>query len=393
MSETPTAADRAEALLAAPVGRRLVAEVAGVSFAGLLDQLDLPYPPNIARLRSGPRKPRRRRAWTLFGQRIMLDPLHRMKRSRQRATDVHRGAVLQARTPNVAAAVQRIRADSGRSQRVDVERSTAVLEALSRVIQGFGFWGNEKEYDHVLRAALDELRPVAEALVSSPATRWWWDDVERDDQRYAERTAGDGNGPPRGDQVAEQVAKAVKELRSDEADARKRHPSPSCVSENASGHWWSTPIPGLWTSRPVAPVPALHLACAEETNDERAVVWSLRILSGARVFEVRGPSDWSQLVAMAPIDVTMSRLSDWRRWTGHEGPFYLPDWSVIAEHFDGIHVTVGGFLTSRSVPVPVADGYSVLAGWDPDASLWLRDMTEAVERAGEWDGPFRFEDS
>ena len=60
---------------------------------------------------------------------------------------------------------------------------------------------------------------------------------------------------------------------------------------------------------------------------------------------------------------------------------------LVAEDFDGIHVTVGGYLATRGVAVPVADGYSVLAGWDPDASLWLRDVIETVEQVGGWDGP------
>lgn len=53
----------------------------------------------------------------------------------------------------------------------------------------------------------------------------------------------------------------------------------------------------------------------------------------------------------------------------------LPGWRVVAEHFDGVHVT---------------DGYSPLAGWDPDATLWLNDVIEATERVGEWEGPFNF---
>lgn len=268
--------------------------------------------------------------------------------------------------------------------RVDVSDTMAVLEALRRVIGDFGFWGNERDYDRLLVAAADELRPVAEALVASPSTEWWWEDVVRDDQRFAARATAEGTGPPRGDQVTEQVKEAANKLRTEESDARSRHRSPSDVPQNASGHWWSIPIPGFWTSRAVSLVPALHLVCAEETGDVRVVVWSLRIAPGAKVFEIRAPGDWARLVEIAPVDVTMSRLGDWRSWTGREGPFYLPDWRVVAEHFDGVHVTVGGYLATRSVAVPVADGFSVLAGWDPDATLWLRDDIETVERVGEW---------
>jgi hypothetical protein len=381
---------RVDEILAASVGRRLLAELASVRFSDLLDALELPYPPNMAKFTSGSDRGKRPRLRAVVGRHIVFDPLHRMARSLNDAVSTHRAAVLGVSPDDATDALRRVLADPEGPSTVDVGDASAVLEAFSHVIRSFGFWGNEMEYDRLLSAAVDDLRPLAEALVASSTTRWWWDDVLRSDQRYAARAPDHETGPPRGDRLAEQVRRAAEGLRTDEEGARRRHRSPGDVPDNASGHWWSIPIPGTWTSRAVAPVPALHLACAEETSEDRAVVWSLRIASAARVFEVRGPSDWGRLVEMAPVDVTMSRLGDWRNWTGKEGPFYLPDWRVVAEHVDGVHVTAAGYLTTRSVPVPVADGFSVLAGWEPDATLWLRDVFEAPARLGEWEGPFRF---
>ena len=369
------------------MGRSLVAEVAGLRFVDLLDALALPYPPNIGRLTDASSRRRARRPRTVFGRRLIMDPLHRGRRSATKAATAHRAALACVKPEDARDAVRRIMHDLDGRRRVDVRDPMAVLAALRHVIGGFGFWGDERDYDRLLVAAADDLRAVADALVASPATEWWWDDVLRDDQRFAAQATDDGTGPPRGDQVSELVKRAAKKLRTEESDARARHLSPNDVPPDASGHWWSIPIPGFWTSRAVAPVPALHLVCAEETGDERVVVWALRIAAGARVLEIRAPADWARLVESAPVDVTMSRLGDWRSWTGHEGPFYLPDWRVVAEDFDGIHVTVGGYLATRGVAVPVADGYSVLAGWDPDASLWLRDVIETVEQVGGWDGP------
>ena len=221
-------------------------------------------------------------------------------------------------------AVRRVMRDADDRDRVDVRDPITVLEALRHVVRGFGFWGNERDYDRLLVAATDDLRTVADALIGSPATQWRWDDVVRDDQRFARCATDDGTGPPRGEQVFEQVKKAGKKLRTEEFDARARHPSPTDVPQNASGYWWSIPIPGFWTSRAANTVPALHLVCAEEIGGERVVVWSLRVAPDARVFEIRAPADWARLVEIAPVDVTMSRLGDWRSWTGHEGPFYSP---------------------------------------------------------------------
>lgn len=390
MTESSDNSFRVDAVLAAPVGRRLVAEVAGLRFVDLLDALELPYPPNIAGFTNASPRRRRPRSRTLLGRRVIVDPLHRSRRSVREAASIHRAALLGVKSEDAREAVRRVIYDPDGPRRVDVGNSVAVLEALRHVVWGFGFWGNERDYDHLLLAASDGLRAVAGALVASPASEWWWDDVVRDDQRFTERASGDEPGPPRGDQVSEQVKKGAEKLRTEESGARARHRSQSDVPQNASGDWWSIPIPGFWTSRAVSPLPALHLACAEETSDDRVVVWSLRIASSARVFEVRGPADWARLVDIAPVDVTMSRLGDWRSWTGHEGPFYLPDWRVVGEHLDGVHVTVGGYLATRSVAVPFADGHSVLAGWTPDATLWLRDVIQTVERVGEWDGPFSF---
>ncbi|MGH8980256.1 MAG: hypothetical protein ACRDWE_04440 [Acidimicrobiales bacterium] len=390
MTELPEVARRAELLLAAPAGRGLLAELSGVSFPSLLDVLGLPYPPNIGRYTSEPSRGKRRRPRTVFGRRIIFDPLHLTTRATKRAATTHRAAVSEVSPDDARDAVRRVIDNTVSPRRVDVRDPAAVHEALSHLVEGFGFRGNEREYDGLLAAALDELRPVAMALVASPASKWWWDDLLREDQRFAVRVTDQSTGPPHGDQVVEQAGNAPEQLRSEEAAARSRFRSSSDVPANASGHWWSIPVPGMWTSRAVASVPALHLACAEETGNDPVVVWSLRISPGARVFEVREPSDWGRLVEMAPVDVTMSRLGDWRGWTGQVGPFYLPDWRVVAEHLDGIHVTVGGYLTTRSLPVRVGDGYSVPAGWDPDATLWLRDVFEATERVGEWESHFSF---
>ncbi|MDA8315778.1 MAG: hypothetical protein M0010_11490 [Actinomycetota bacterium] len=392
MTESPENPGRIDAVLAAPVGRCLVAEVAGLRFVDLLDALELPYPPNIAGFTNASCGRRGRRPRTVFGRRFIIDPLHRSRRSGEEAASARRLALAGVEPEHARDAVRRIVHDPEGRRRVDVGDSMAVLEALRHVTRGYGFWGNERDEDRLLLAAADDLRPVADALLASPATEWWWDDVVRGDQRFAARATDDrGTGPPRGDQVSEQVKTSTERLLAEETSARARHRSPSDVPQNASGDWWSIPIPGFWTSRAVSPAPALHRVCAEETGDERVVVWSLGIASGARVLEIRAPADWARLVEIAPLEVTMSRLGDWRSWTGHEGPFYLPDWRVVAEHFDGVHMTVGGYLATRSVAVPVADGFSVLADWDPDATLWLRDVIETFERVGEWAGPFSFD--
>lgn len=383
-------AARVDALLGAPAGRRLLAEIAGVRFISLLDALDLAYPPNVAGFRAVPRPARRRRSRRALDRRVRFDPLHRGTRSTERGMRAHRDAVLRTRPEDVAAVVAHMTTGAHRVRPVDVEDTGSLLEALGAAVSDFGFGGNDAEFDHLLRAAHDALRPVAQALVASPASRWWWDDVARGDQRYIAPRGEEAGGPPRGAQLAGLLARALERLRHDETEAKRRHGSPGGVRANASGEWWSTPVPACFTSRAIPPIPALQAVCAEDRGEGPLSVWSVRISASANIVEVRRPSDWAQLVDVAAVDVTMSRLGDWRRWTGKEGPFHLPDWQAIAAHVDGVHLTVGGYLATRSVPIPVTGGWSVLAGWDPDTTLWLRDVIESVELVGEWEGPSGF---
>jgi hypothetical protein len=121
--------------------------------------------------------------------------------------------------------------------------------------------------------------------------------------------------------------------------------------------------------------------------EETAVtVWSLKIAHDARVLEITGPAAWQALVASFPRDVTGTHDGEWRYWGGVPGPWRLPDWELVMEHYDGVHVTVGGFLASCGLALPVGDGYTMLVGWIPGAALWLRDMAILSRPLGRWHG-------
>ena len=151
MPDTPVDPARVEALLGGPAGRRLIAEIAGVRLPRLLDALELPYPPNIAGFRIGS-------AGT--GRRLSRK---RWRKAVDREAEVHRRAVAEASADDVVRAVRRIRTDPGLPRRVDLESLPEVLLALEHTTWSFGFTGDDEEHNHLLRAAIDELRPVAEA--------------------------------------------------------------------------------------------------------------------------------------------------------------------------------------------------------------------------------------
>jgi hypothetical protein len=56
------------------------------------------------------------------------------------------------------------------------------------------------------------------------------------------------------------------------------------------------------------------------------------------------------------------------------------------DHYDGVRVSTGAAVASCGVALSAAGGYTMLAAWTPDATLWLRDMATATSRVGRWKG-------
>ncbi|OMQ16224.1 hypothetical protein A7K94_0203970, partial [Modestobacter sp. VKM Ac-2676] len=168
---------------------------------------------------------------------------------------------------------------------------------------------------------------------------------------------------------------------------------PADPRANWSGDWWSTPVlaglvvtTGLLPGRTAAPVPAATrlLLVEDELSWETAATWPVPVPDWARVLEITGPQDWVDLVLRHPLDVTASRRHDWWRATGAVGPLLIPDWSAVAGEFEAVHLTVDGYLSTAGRALPAdrvgTPGWTVLAGWDPDATWWLTDLFELGEQ-------------
>lgn len=105
----------------------------------------------------------------------------------------------------------------------------------------------------------------------------------------------------------------------------------------------------------------------------------------ARILEITATDDWAALCRDFPLEVTWSHRGDWYRTTGRDsreaGPWLIPDWSAVAQRWDAVHLTVAGYLNAatRCIAVPGTymatagkDAASVVAGWGPDVTYWLR---------------------
>ena len=98
----------------------------------------------------------------------------------------------------------------------------------------------------------------------------------------------------------------------------------------------------------------------------------MRIPPSVRVFEVHGPEDWNRLCVRYPAKGTKD---------GPPDPEWLvPDWAAAAEEWDGVHVSLGGLLTTEQVRYESTGGVSMLLFTASELTYWLRGFPSALEK-------------
>ena len=234
------------------------------------------------------------------------------------------------------------------------------LLALERRTFTFGFTGNEWLW-RLTESMADQLRLVAEDVAAAVAPYGWWEPVERSDQRLL---LWDGQPEVVGDGIETLVREGVDRARveNEEGLARQR---PRHGQRNVGAAWWSAPdfAPLTWTTRYVPPLPSSALLAFFDTfrpfEPSSARVFVLDFDPSARVYEVNEPEDWRRLVGAFPMDVTGTHDGEWRRWGGVTGPWCLPDWEAVMERYDGVHVSVGGYVASCGLALGVGDAHAL----------------------------------
>jgi hypothetical protein len=276
-----------------------------------------------------------------------------------------------------------------------------VFKALAWTVSTAQYWGEPGAEDRALAApaARETLRPLADAILAAPASGWWAAPVDPGRQRYAQ-FLGDR---PFDEPLLSGAAGRVAAWR---ADTLRREESLRATDTAAplgewSGQWWSDPaMSGLpITTRALPGLGATRLALVEDgLGWKSARCWPLRPRAGARVYEVDGPAAWAALVARYPLDLTMSRRHDWWRATGRAGRWLIPDYQAVAADYDGVHLTVLGYLTTAGVALPAGsadrddpdgddpggEARTLLAGWEPDATWWLTDCLAPAGPPEDW---------
>jgi hypothetical protein len=267
----------------------------------------------------------------------------------------------------------------------------------------FGFRGEDEWLWGLTAMAVEELVPVAEMLLSCPAARNWWRPAVREDQRVL---AFDRAEAFLGKDLRAAVAQSAGRHKSDNA-ARARTPRDerSRQRDEAKGvrhgaYWWSTPTLPLRAVSvgPFDRIPSIELFDFVDSGSLSGLATVIRFDTDPKgtLYEVNGPRDWASLVERYPMDATGTHDGEWRYWGGVRGPWLLPDWNRVSEDYDGIHVTIGGYVTSSGRALPVGDSYTMLAGWVPDGTQWLADTSIQSVELGTWNfsehGAFHFYD-
>jgi hypothetical protein len=371
-----SAESRADVLLGGRLGQAMLADLAGLDTLMLLAAEGKPPPAGVTFLESS----------SPSGLSTLLRWPRRPRRAHRDA-----GTWPEWMNPGGNGAATIIEAAVASTVQASAERSwfTDPLSLLASVARAADQWepplpGSQAEL----------LRPLAEAVASAPAASWWWEPADLRHQRWLgcdhHRTLMRGGDVRRAVEAAEDDAVAEEQAMARDRELAARRRGRGSAGVAVSGTWWSGPLGGtVWTSRGnIGDLPAVGLACAEDPlGEEEFEVWAVGIDPAARVYEVHEPGDWGRLAATHPRDVTASRWHDWSRWTGREGRWILPDWRSVAAQWDGVHVSVAGYLSTAGMAVDSGDAAAtLLAGWDADQTLWLRDVFTGTRQLTTWHG-------
>ncbi|GAA1227473.1 hypothetical protein GCM10009676_07160 [Prauserella halophila] len=195
----------------------------------------------------------------------------------------------------------------------------------------------DEHYSATLDCALqrrEEVRAFADAVLREPGVAWWSSPVA---DHWQVHVAG--------------------------------HPSDS--ANLVSSSYAQLPIPALVTSSYIDgdtcwdALASAHVGDAEPNSSPTRTL--LHSDSSSRVFEIDSADSWHELVTRYPL-----------RAAAAERGGLAPDWQSVAQDWDGVHLSLMGFLAGTHVPVGMGADRTVLWTWDSEQTYWLRDVFTAT---------------
>lgn len=224
-----------------------------------------------------------------------------------------------------------------------------------------------------------EYRDLARDLVTEPGIEWWWIPLDRDQQVWVE---GEMRIPFPVD-------------RSWRVPVRPPTQTERYAQYPEGWVQTSTMIGGQTSFL------AMVEAGASDINPnyvaERRLV---RVSPEARIYEVVTADDWHALVVRhgvknEPYHTPHPDMSSGRPWGPND--LLVPDWSSIADEWDGVHITLWAVLTATQVRIESEPGATETFLWEGEQTIWTRwafDEVKELEpynftdaRRGRWYGP------
>jgi len=248
-----------------------------------------------------------------------------------------------------------------------------ISAALERSVQSAAYWQRPDGEDTLagVPGVMSALSPLAERVVGTQSTQWWG--KPRRDEQWAINWRHSDAPVALPKEPLEILAAWARGVRAEEAQAASEHPHDPAA--DCTGSWWSIPA-GVFQT--VGQIPS-GLRLVEDSHDAEHAT-TIPIRGRGTTFEIRSAEDWASLCRAHPLEVTASRRHDWFRATGRDGRWVIPDWESVAGEWDAVHLTALAYLGGAARAIPVnADTASVIAGWDPDATIWLTGAAEEAE--------------
>lgn len=253
-------------------------------------------------------------------------------------------AVLATDAP-LPAALARLRdepANIGVRDRTLLSDQLRLLQVFFATVSDWNWWPEIQVIAPALPALAPKLRAVAEELTQSPATASWWQPLDRAQQIWVHRPG------------------SIPAEHSVHADLTQLHP------------WASKPRRGFWTSTALPPLASMWVLSGEESDVSPRAVWRLPLLDATNVWEIDSPRSWIELCERYPDDTTTTYGKQWRKWGLAQDRVVTPNWGQVAQDWDGVHLSMGGLLTTEGVPLDLGQVGSMIQGWTCEGTLWLR---------------------
>ena len=232
--------------------------------------------------------------------------------------------------------------------------------------------------DHKLLAA--ELPPLAREkadqareIIEHPGTAWWFNDIDLDAQTWASI-----------DWTNDHPHKFIYGTPPNTmAWTRPRNPS-SEWERYAQKPYFNQ---HQTTSTLYGPNLTSELVAYDERTgdyycDFPLARWTMRFLEEVRVFEIHEPADWYDLCVKYPAKYERGRTR------------LVPNWGAVAEEWDGVHLSLGGLLTTEQNRHESISGWkygwAMLDAWHAEQTYWLRPLKTEAERQSDFEKDMGF---